>query len=447
MKWSLYSEKGQTGSYRRGDLRGDVLGAVYSYAEVGGIMFPGHVGCRDGWAEGLQKQNMVSSEMAGAYAAKLNERLSTFAADENATPERIYAVVRRLRREVFGQEIIDAADRLAAGEACPDPNGMDIDQSAQGARMLSESRCALFALADPRLASQMRADMRKALTQGKAVYAAFAGEDGVLLPSRAVIAELAGEARLVSLSDDGLVDGGEALPGPDGVCLFFYGETGLTFCRNLALPALVTCKPESLTAKALSGQFTGRGLCAVYAPAGFDIVPFVPMARRTLASYRQFARLCADHGEEVYAMSPQELYERWPETFFSIYDETDSGLPEGMSLPERLSGEGGWYAGFCRRRDRAIQAWLNAMPGVRGLSGWFELDTLAQKPVPWDAKGEAKGILVHGVLSERTEAALVRLSEGQPISPRALLQAGSNPPRAQIISNYLFFLTPRLAEL
>ncbi|MBO4886191.1 MAG: phosphodiester glycosidase family protein, partial [Clostridia bacterium] len=296
----------------------------------------------------------------------------------------------------------------------------------------------------------MRSDMEKARALGKSVYAAHAGEDGTLLPSRAVMAEIAAGADPAALSDEGVIDGDEALTESvrgGNACLFWYGETGLLFCRGMSLPALVTCAPESFTARALMGQFMKRGLCAVYVPAGFDIVPFVPMARRTLASFRQFAQLCATHGEGVYDMDARTLYARWPEMFFSVYDETDSGLPEGIVLPDCPPGSGGWYADFCSRRDRAIEALLNALPGVRSLNGWFELDTFTQKPVPWDAIGEARGILVHGVLADRASGASVRLSAGQPIPPRALLRGEKDVPQAQIISNYLFFLTPRLAEL
>ncbi len=448
MKRDLMGETSRKGSWRRGDLRGDVLGAVYSCADVGGIMVPQHVACRDGWAERALAQGLIGDAAARAYAAQLNERLRPYAAREDATLEEIYGEVRRLRREAFGQAVIDGADRLAAREPGIDLGETDIDQRPMGDGMLEKSRCALFVLADARLAPMMRADMDRA--RGRAVFAACAGPDDALLPSRAVMEELADGAPLAALSDEGFVDGGAELAAAldaGEACLFWYGETGLTRCRGMALPAMVVCAPESLPARALAGQFTGRGLCFIHVPAGFDILPFVPLARRTLASYRHFARLCAAHGEGVYRMDAEELYRLWPEAFFSVYDEAGDGLPADMAFPDGAPGPDGWYADFCRRRDAAIEAWLNAMPGLRSLNGWFELDTLARRPVPWGATGEAKGILVHGVMVERVESAGVLLSSGRPISPRALLQGAAEAPALQIISNYLFFLTPRLAEL
>ena len=450
MRLDIIGEKAKKGSYRRGDLKGDVLGALYSYAEISGIMVPQHVGCQDAWVGRAQGRGLIDEAAARAYGARLNERMAACAMREDAAFEAIYAEARRLRREAFGQALIDEADRLDAREPGLDLSVLDIDQTAQGEAMLMASRCALFVLADARYAALMRTDMARALALGKAVYAAHAGDTDALLPSRAVVGELAGDAALIAFSDAGEIDAEEALAGAVGAgeaCVFWYGETGLSRCRRMAISALIKCVPASLTARALAGQFVGRGLCAVYVPAGFDILPFVPMVRRTLASYRQFARLCAAHGEAVYQMDAEALYARWPEAFFSVYDETDSGLPEGIAWPQGEPGAGGWWADFCARRDQAVARWLNDMPGIRSLNGWFELDTLTKKPAPWDASGQARGILVHGVMAERVAGAKVLLSAGQPISPRALLLGEKDPPALQIISNYLFFLTPRLAEL
>ena len=76
MKCSLYGEKGLPHSYRRGDFKHDVLGALYACADIGGIMVPGHVLCRDLWAEQAARAGLVSADAARGYAAKLTECLS-----------------------------------------------------------------------------------------------------------------------------------------------------------------------------------------------------------------------------------------------------------------------------------------------------------------------------------------------------------------------------------
>ena len=450
MKRTIIDEAGQGGGILRADLRGDVLGAAFSYAEVDGFMVPGHTMCRDAWAERALAGGLIGQEAARAYAARLNERLGALGAEADASFEGMYRSVCQLRREVFGQGAIDEACLRAARSVGEAPRAMDIDQSGLSWQALEKRRCALFALADTRLYPLMRAHMAKARAMGKDVFVAHGGDEDALLPSRAVIAELAEGANLAPLSDAGEIDGDEtlcrALDSGD-VCLFWYGETGLSHCRHMRCPSVVWCEPGSLTARALTGQFTKKGLCAVYVPAGFNILPFVPIIRRTLANYRHFAWLCAAHGESVYRMDAKELYRRWPETFFSVYDEDETGLPPGLVWPKDEAVTADWYADFCARRDSALKDWLNGTPGLGSVSGWFELGTLAQKDVPWSAAGEAKGILVHGVIAEKVAGADVRLAEGAPISPRILLREEESPPARQLISNYLFFLTPRLAEL
>ena len=451
MKRFIMDEETRKGSYRRGDLRGDVLGALYSYAEISGIMVPGHVACRDNRVIRMQRQGLIDAKALEAYSARLNETMAGQANREDATFEQLYALGCRLRLEIFGRELMDAADRRDAGESRAEPAQWDIDQREIGYRLLDRCRCALFAVSDLRECARARLDMERARSLGKAVYAAYAGDGSALLPGRGLVSGLFPDDCLAALSDAGEVDADEALTSTiesGEAVLFWYGETGLTHCRCMKIQTMVCCIPESLTGKALTGQFTGEAApCAVYVPAGFDILPFVPLVRRTLACYRHFAWLCAAHGEDVYAMGIQQLYERWPETFFSIYEESSGELPEGITWPKGDAGTESWYADFCRRRDDSIEAMLNGMPGLRGFSRWFELDTLAQKSVPWDARGEAKGILVHGVVAEQAEGALVRLAAGEPISPRVMLNKQENPPALQLISNYLFFFTPRLAGL
>ena len=432
----------------RGDFRGDILAGYYAYGEISGALLPRRVSCKDARIRRMQEQCLITDAEERAYTEQLNQHLAAWADREDASLEAIWLDARRLRRAFFGQARIDAADLRDARDPGLDLTVSDIDQSAQARRLLETCRCMLFVLADARLAALMQADLQAAKALGKTVFAAYADADSVSLPSRGVLEALAPEAEAVPMSDEGEIDDSSVLSAAVGAgeaCLFCYGETGLSCCRRMPLPGIVRCFPESLTARALAGQFIKTGLCTIYVPADFDILPFVPMVRRTLASYRQFSYLCSAYGEGVYRMDAEALYARWPEVFFSVYDETHFDLPHGTALPSPTGRS--WYADYCSRRDEAIGALLNGIPGVQSLKGWFEPDSLTERPVPWDAPGPAEGILVHGVTVRHTESARVLLSAGSPISPRVLLQRQPEVPTLQVISNYLFFLTPRLAEL
>ncbi len=427
--------------YTRADFQGDVLGAVISFGGIEAMLSPRFTQARDLWAE--RHAALLGAERVAAWEKELGEGLKPFAERMDASFEEIAAAAARLRREAFGTDwekalLADAEDAVADAP-------FTIDQSGRLEELFTRKESVLFVLADARWARRMRRDMARAAALGKRCWAASGGD----LPDRALLgrlvpeAEAAREARfgadLSQAEADTAFDAGNAF-------LVWYGESGLSACRNLALPAVVFCAPETLVGRALAGQFVHEGPVCLYVPAGFDLLPGVPMRRRTLASYRDFARLSAQYGDGVYAMDLRELYRRWPEEFFSVYEEDASGLPEGVVWPGS-GAEGDWYAAFCRARDEAIARFLGARKGVQALGGWFRLGTLEEGEVPWTNQGEAEGILVHGALIERAAGADVLLSAGEAISPRRELLEEEDVPALQIISNYLFFLTPRLAEL
>ena len=441
------------GSYTRGDLAGDVLIGQYSYADAGAVMAPFLVLPKDSWAEDALEKGWITQTQAGTYMESLKQLLTRYVSDMETPYEAIYDAICGLRAETFGADVLDKAFLAKAKEmdACLAP--MDIDQEEKGRTLLRACRHAVFVLEDPAMAAWMRADMAFARDQGAAVHMACGAKDNFAFPGVAVMEALTGLVPDVTLQKGGglcAVQGDASLL--DGLekgtaCLFWYGDTGLTACRGLLLPALVKCVPRSLVGKALTGQFSASGRCSVYVPARFDILPFVPLVRPTLASYRHFDWLSRAFGESVYAMSARELYRRFPETFFSVYEEWQPGMPPGFRRPLEPPSSEDWYGDFCAAREQAIQAYLDAVPGVRRLNGWFSLNSLEKGPVPWSARGEAKGILVHGLRIDRVENADVIMTEGRSVSPRSLLRSIPDVPALQVFTNYLFFMTSRLVAL
>lgn len=451
MRLHLTDPQWRYGGYTRGSLAGDILLGQYSYADASAVMMPRMVLARDLWAEKALENGWITGEQESDYATRLQTLLSRFVTDMESPYEAIYDAVCALRREAFGP---DALDRIfletARKESCcrlP----MDIDQEETGRTLLRQSRYALFLLDDAALAPWMRRDMAFAADSGAAVRVLYGGE-GTSFAGREVLKALLGSPPDVEMGPNGLGDceGDEGLAAAverGEACLFWYGDRGLSSCRCLRLPAMVKCVPRSLLSRALTGQFTETGRCAVYVPPSFDILPFVPLVRPTAASFRHFAWLYAVHGGDIYSMTVQDLYRRFPETFFSLYEEKLPGMPPGMKWRGDMPQTEDWYADFCRAREAAVGAFLDGVSGVRRVNGWFALDTLEKQPVPWSARGEAKGILVHGLVIDRIDDAGVILAEGTPVSPRALLYSEMEPPALQVFTNYLFFMTSRLIAL
>ena len=441
------------GSYTRGDLAGDILLGQYSYADVSAVIAPFLVMAKDGWADTSREKGWITQDQAAAYTESLNQLLSRFVKDMETPYEAIYDAVCDLRREMFGAETLNRVflNRAKEPDVCPPP--VDIDQEETGRSLLRACRHAIFVLHDPAMASRLRADMAFAREQGAAVHIACGSQDNSAFPDASVMQALTGLAPDTILKKGTGLDEAEGDAALDdaikegGARLFWYGDTGLTACRALRLPAMIQCVPRSLVGRALAGQFSETGRCAIYVPAHFDILPFVPLVRPTLASFRQFSQLSRQYGEKVYRMPPEELYRRFPETFFSIYEEHQPGMPPGMAWPQNPPRREDWRDGFWAAREQAIDAYLDGIPGVRRLNGWFSLDTLEQGPVPWNAQGEAKGILVHGLKIDQAAGADVIMTAGQSVSPRSLLRRAANAPALQVFTNYLFFMTSRLVAL
>ena len=441
------------GSYTRGDLAGDILLGQYSYADVSAVIAPFLVMAKDAWADSALEKGWITQAQADAYTESLNQLLSRFVRDMETPYEAIYDAVCGLRRETFGAEALNRIflNRAKEPDACFQP--MAIDQEETGRSLLRACRHVLFVLEDPALLSWLRADLAFAQDQGANAHIACGSPDNAAFPDAAVMHALTGLVPDTVLKKGSWLDEAEgdaalAAALEEGrACLFWYGDTGLTACRNLRLPVLVKCVPRSLVGRALAGQFSETGRCAVYVPAHFDILPFVPLVRPTLVSYRQFDWLSRQYGEKVYRMAAEELYRRFPQTFFSIYEEYQPGMPPGFQWPQDFPASEDWYGDFCAAREQAIGAYLDSLPGVRRLNGWFSLDTLEQGPIPWSAQGTAKGILVHGLMIGKAAGADVIMTEGQGVSPRHLLRHAAVAPALQVFTNYLFFMTSRLVAL
>lgn len=437
----------QYASYSRADFREDILYAVVSYAGLNLLMAPGFLLPQDGWEK--RHRARLDARQREEYTLRLRQRFEAMA-DDHIPFEALYAAALSVRRQVFGSAVDDLFLRDAE-EADPLLFAVDFSQSARLEQLFRQARSILFLLEDARFKNLLREDLREAQQLELRCFAAYSATEAGCFPSDDLFRRLFPCSELRLLACEGALD--QLEPDPElaadlagnRVLVLCYGEKGLTDCRHLSVPAFIRCLPESLIGRALAGQFSHAGRCDIYVPPHFDIRPFVPVRKRSLASYRLFAFLSGREGDACYGMPPEALYHRHPEAFFSVYEEREPGFPRGLVWPEGNS-TGDWYADFCARRETALSSVLESVPGVRRLGGWFSLDTLEEGPIPWTASGEARGILVHGFRLEKKVQAEVFLSEGEPLSPRHLAEEAGRD-RISLFLNYLFFLTPRLAGL
>ena len=253
--------------------------------------------------------------------------------------------------------------------------------------------------------------------------------------------------------------------------LLGYGEDALMSVRNLALPAFVKARPHGLYTRAVTGLFSLDRTSLVYVPAGFDILPYVPVIRRTALHYNLLAALSRKYGEDIYRMLlPQSLGEsvysgprsvltlsdgreemltrirKWePELFLNIYDDHVPPIPSRGFR---------WISGsFEKAREQFLKEKLDAMPGICYLHACFRKNDAGKPlldPVPveidWEAETNARRLIVDGIVADPSLEIEFRIEGTGQRSPReeTLLHPENG---TAILSNFAFFFTEKLRTL
>ena len=225
------------------------------------------------------------------------------------------------------------------------------------------------------------------------------------------------------------VDAGEA-------CLFVYGEEGLTACRDLLVDSVVHAVPIGYCAKAVTDLWNEEG-CTVYVPRGMDMTENVPITQKTKLNYRILSKLWEAYGDAVYSMDLPALYRQYPAYFFNVYSGKRSELP--LSFPSDVAN-----VCFNRLLDEAVGNYLNHFENVEYRSAYFD-EHLCRQPICYDLEAEQKGILVHAVRVKKAEQAeIFSCKKGE--TPRQTFD-GLGLSGTGIVSNFLFFMTPKLGLL
>lgn len=454
------------GSYYRRQFLGDTLYTCFFYKDLELVLDRERAAVKDRFAEKLLRENAVGAEAAEQYRRQLRRFFDQMESYDQWTLEQIYGSVHSIRKQFLGAGAIEKANIRSCLEQKVMGRGAGIDQRGAAERLMEECRAAVFCLADPEYFRYLAEDLERAADLGKDLYVITGQTTGDTILTREALSALPGMApkgrRPVYLEDRARyslldlsavrccgdlqreIDGGRAF-------LTVYGDDGLFLCRNLNLPAVVKTVPSCYYSKAIAGQFVGQGLCTVYVPPHFDILPWVPLTEKTRISYGQLARLERDFGPEIYEKGVDELYADYPQYFINIYGEGgEDRLPVRMAAPDLEtvtagSGKDSVYGAYCRRREELISGYLNSVPGLRYISAYVDSETFARRPAPWGCHNPQQGILVQGAVMAQARDSRVILAEGGARSPRALVEQGDDQ-GLLLISNFLFFLTPKLVS-
>lgn len=433
------------GSYYRQDLKGDILYGHFRYKEI--VMSISRktgmvTGVSDGMATQMCQRGLISAQTLSAYEQTLLETFSPITPFDTAGVETIYAKIHSLRKAVLGVEALEAHRENTFRESAQFIPG-NVDQTGKKAQLLQSAKAVLIALCDPSLAQLVKKDLQAA--QGQ-VFMLCSMEKGNILPTRDTLATWLGNASVEFLPVDekGNVTYREALQQAidrEHALLLFYGEEGLLHCRALKTDSVVSAKPSGFFANAVTGQLGQPQACVVYVPRGLDITRYVRLTDRTKLSYWQLARLWEHQGDAIYAMTAEQLYETYPQYFLNIYQTGDHCPETAGDYPIRLQGTS--MADFDRERDRAIKEYLDSFEDITYYATYFD-ENLNRQPICYDSSQKQEGILVHAVRVKKAEKARVVSCEKTSLRQKFAVEGRAD---VAVLSNFLFFMTPRLGRL
>ena len=456
------------GSYHRIGYKRDMLYTFFQYVDlqVSYNVGMGTFTLKDRLAERLLAGGKVTPEMMRNYYGGLLQFMAQMQTFDTWPIEQIYGQIRRIRRQVFGAEVLEQ-DRLRQSQmGCRFQVQDGIDQSAKKEALIREKDALIVALCQPELFSLMKKDVEAALSHGCRVYVLVSDEKAAGLPAKEEVQRRlqTPELKYLTMSDEDLglnfgeIQWEEEIQNAvdrDRAALLVYGEEGLLHCRNLRIATIVQAIPFGYHARAMVNQLDGERACVVYVPPHFDISEWVKMTEKTQLSYWQLCQLWQDHGDSIYEMSTEQLYRSFPQYFLNVYEngtfcpEAEEDYPIRVCWPEEREGT---VADFNPLRDKAIADYINGQEGLTYLSTYFT-DEGEEAPVPWNGTAQQTGVLVHGVRMAAAEKAhVVNCDTG--LTLRQQLKASEQKYRSQdsehslqLFSNFLFFLTPKLAEL
>ncbi|MCI8402768.1 MAG: phosphodiester glycosidase family protein [Lachnospiraceae bacterium] len=448
------------GCYPRGGYKTDMLYTFYQYKDFTATYNIRHLDIEDRLAEQLYEDGLVPYERRPAYQQRLLYFAQGFEQYDQWPVEKIYGELHRMRRKFFGEEALEKEQKLRMERRRDFQIRGGIDQSRKKRELMERSRAVIFALCEPEMFYLMKEDLEEVLRQGKTPYVLVSPGRGDGLPSRAIVRSLLGPVRCLEDQDENLgfnpgeVDWEEELQAhidTDRALLLAYGDEGLMQCRRLRVNAVVSVCPSCYYTKAMTNQLDGGRPSVICVPKHFDITDWVRLTEKTILSYWQLARLWEDQGDEVYGKSVAKMYRAWPQYFINIYENGDSCPEAAEDYPIRIEwpkgGEekapGEVFGDFYRLREKAIGEYLNGKERLTYLSAYFD-ENMEEREIPWCAADRQKGILVQGIRTGRAEKSRV-IHCGEGLTLRQQLKGRTDS--LLILSNFLFFVTPKLAWL
>ena len=421
------TESGRSRGYVRSDVRQDVL---YGYCKLGELSIS--VARKnatvtrivDEMAEAMLSSGIITRDQYDDYLNKLQQDVYNIDRFDDYSIEKLYRYISDLRKAELGTAVDSYMVKCASKPISFVPSG--IDQGAKKTELLKKKKAVIFAVTQPGLFSLMLSDA--ALAEDNEKWVLCDGALHGLLPENVGVLTSDDKGVFYDARLQEYINNGEA-------CLFVYGDEGLFACRGLLIDAVVHAETIGYHAQATTGIWTNEG-CIVYIPSGMDMTKNVPLTKKTRLNYGIMYRLWKDFGDTVYTLTLEQLYSRYPKYFINVYNGKTSKLP----LDIKADG----LSEFDRQLEKQLIEYLSGFESAEYMSAYFDKE-LNMKPVCYDSSVNQDGILVQAVkINQAENARVISCEKGK--TPRQTFEE-LNISGAGIVSNFLFFMTPKLGIL
>ncbi len=435
----LHQYNRKKGSYYRKNFIGDVLYYTFIYHDLH-ITFAKkgrkNTTLQDETADLLLERGFISSETYHAYKEKVSSlfSLETLKDFDEYSLEQLYKFLAKIRSEALGEEALTKLWEIQAQESKPADFKECLDQRTIILEKCKEKETVFIALTEANLFATMLDFLSSPELESKEIVFITSETRENNLPSRTMLENALRTDKFSEITLDNEVLYSKTDYDINQCALLAFGENGLLDCRNLLLPCGIFCRPKGYHASAVAGQLGINRPAAVFVPAGFSMIENVPVTKPTRLSYLVLSKLVNDFGESIYSLPIEALYARYPKYFINIY-ETDVNARSADTLSFSTEKETLSFDEFDQLKEKAIQAHLDSFPNCQFFSKLFTEET----------KGVQGKILVHGVRVKKSDRAAV-IPCGKSNHLRKKFRE-MHLDETGIASNFLFFLTPKLAAL
>lgn len=232
----------------------------------------------------------------------------------------------------------------------------------------------------------------------------------------------------------------------NNVFIHGLGEWTLMDTKDLNIPSIVDLQVNNFYTRVLTNIPYGKS-GRVYVPAHYSMMKYNPIIEVSTLNYFQLSELYKAYGQTVYTKTADELRSLYPGFFINQYStmpKGDSPFQSIMSPDPSLSD----YNIYYKKRRKNIEDYLSSgHENIQYFSKYFELNNFSEVPLIAQSQKEENNLLVDGVVMQSISESKVVLSEASiPQAPDMTLQGKIKDKGLYFISNFLFFLTPKIAS-